>query len=159
MYDHEYRQPGYSLSLRSLTFLDEYKLVMTDKIKWLRLEIVLAGELQVKDTNGKVIHLLPGQYHLTDTPVFQTQFHKDQGCTYFAAYYSPDFLAGLGLPTAAGPVSPRPLPKAMQEMVDELLENPFDEEWRPFYYGKLYKRVIVHARISTSFRLARRTDR
>lgn len=142
IYEHEYNQPGFAISLRSFHFLEEYKLIVTEKSKWLRLETVLSGELQIKDTTGKVIQLLPGQYHITNTTVFQTQFIKEHGCSYFCAYYSPEFLAGLGLPTSIEPVLPQPLPKAMLEMIDEMLDNPFDEELRPFYYGNCIRDLL-----------------
>lgn len=142
IYNHEFRQSGYCISHRSFHFMEECKLIIAEKIKWLRLETVLSGELQVLDTTGKIIHLLPGQYHITDTPVFQMQFNKDQGCSYFSAYYSPEFLAGLGLPTTVSPVSPRPIPKAMKEIIDKMLDNPFDNELRPFYYSNCIRDIL-----------------
>ena len=147
--EHEYNQDSFSLSFRNFHFPAEITLINTEKINWVRLETVLSGELRIKNPDGKVTQLLPGQYHLTDTPIFQTQFSKAQTCTYFSAYYSSEFLSMLGLPITVTPITPRPLPMAKQELIYEFLDNPFDNDSYLVILVQAIKYVICYRKITS----------
>jgi AraC-like DNA-binding protein len=151
IYIHTFTHPGYCLMLRQFEFKTDEKIVITENVKWLRMETVLAGKLEIKDAMGESLHLLPGQYHITDTAIFQAQFLADISCIYFIAYYSPEMLSTLGLPAEMLLTEPRPLPKNMKDMIDELLINPFDEKLRSFYYGNCIREILFNHAVTPVF--------
>lgn len=125
---------SFSLTYRSIDFANDQKLNTTELIKGYRLEAVLSGELRVRFPGGEEINLLPGQYHITNSPVFQSQFSANQPCKYFSVYYTPELVAELDLADPVENIQPRPMPTAMRELVYEILQNPYDNNLRSFYY-------------------------
>jgi AraC-like DNA-binding protein len=136
----QYDEPQFSICYRNIFFPRPTKLNTREKSSALRLETVLTGELHIQDLSGNSMVLLPVQYHITDTVFFQSSFEQHTNCSYFSAYYSRELLDRMGLSITPG--GPKVIPAAMKELIFELLENPFDEELRPFYYENCLRQLL-----------------
>lgn len=117
----------------------------------LRLELLLSGELELAYPDGSQISLFPGQYLLSDQPQLQARFSPGKDCRYFRIHYSPALLDQLGLPVLPAATGPRPLPALMLETIHGILDHPFAEQLRTFYYGNAIRELLFHHASATDF--------
>ncbi|MET0636637.1 MAG: AraC family transcriptional regulator [Chitinophagaceae bacterium] len=130
----QYRQVNFSLCLRHYQFSEKNKIYTKELIGNFRLEIVLSGELPIRHPDGEETVLLPGQYHITDQPGFQSLFPNNSSCSYLSIYFANAFIATLDLPEPLNRVPPRAAPLVLMETIYQILHNPFNEQWRSGYY-------------------------
>ncbi len=96
---------------------------------------------------------MPGQYHVTDTSIFQTTLKKGDGVSYFSVYYSSELLDTALQAGRVKAIEPKPIPSAMKRLVFEMLENPFDQHLRPFYYENCIREILFLHLSSPAFTL------
>ncbi len=105
----------------------------------LRFEALLSGEINFT-RDDKKIKLKAGQYHLTDIPLFNSLFKKDNSCSIFVTYFSTEMLEHLGLKLL--PCSPTRMPDKMNYLIHEMLRNPYGENLRDFYYQNCIRELL-----------------
>ncbi len=135
-------QPFFSISIRQLSFVSGVKFQVREKKKGLRLETVLTGELRVKEAGGRSYTLLPGQYMITDTPLYLCEFEAGKACSYFSAYYSPGLIESIGIQPILRLGKSIPIHNAMRDLIYEMLENPYDQHLRPFFYENSMRELL-----------------
>lgn len=141
----EWENPLYRIGCRLLRFFKKFGIRVKENYPGIRLEAVLTGELKIISPAGKKTKLLAGQYHLTDTPAFTALFKKDSSCSYFITHYSKELIKEMGFSGQVFPTTPRWMPDGMNDLIHEVLNNPYEEKLRDFYYANAIRELFfVH---------------
>lgn len=148
---HHYQHPTFALSLLSLEAEEPASLTIREQQPWLRLETLLHGELRLDYPDGNSTSLFPGQYLLTEHAYVQATFTSTKDCRYFRIHYSPALLEQLGLTVLPASTQPKMLPAIMLETIHSILDHPFAEQLRIFYYGNVIRELLFHHVSATDF--------
>lgn len=135
---------SFSLCYRQLEFTKDQYLNTRERFKGWRLEAVLTGELTIKEADGKELTLLANQYRITDSPIFQSHFSANRGCSYFSVYFGRKHAEDIADTAAFMPTGPRNMPARMREKIFELLENPYEGKTRAYYYENAIRDLALH---------------
>lgn len=131
-------RPLFSISHQIFRFLKKLKLTIAEP-SGIRLEALISGEIQLINGN-KTIKLKAGQYHLTDIPLFGALFRKGNSCGIFITYYSKEFLKEEGLEIV--PSLPKKMPAEMSKLIQDILNNSYDEKLRDFFYNNSVRDLL-----------------
>ncbi len=139
---HQFIHPLYAITLRQFSFLEQNRVITTERNDWLRLEMVLSGSLSILPKDGTKTTLLTGQYQLTSLPLFASDYAPGQSVLYFTAHFSPELLAGIGADQSFAPAASRPVPHDLLNMIYDILKCPFREGIRNFYYANRVRELL-----------------
>ncbi len=139
----EFDQPYFAISYCTIQAFTRLKLQIRESKGWLQLFVMRTGEMKFKNRKAEVYTVLTGQYLMEDSMVFQSELEEKSECSFFAVCYSSAFLSTIGIPAHFDQKTPRFLPGAMQELVDEILENPYDNTLRAFYYDNSIRDLLL----------------
>ena len=130
--------PLFTISHRIIELFSKINLSIAEN-SGLRFEALISGEAVIS-SNNKKIKLKAGQYHLTDIPLFTALFKKTTSCKFFVARYSPELLDQFGVGVL--PASPQQMPGEMNRLIQEMLDNPYEEKLRDFYYENCVRELL-----------------
>lgn len=128
----------FNISYRLLEILSKIKFSINESNE-LRLEALLTGEMHVS-VNGEKQKFRAGEYRITDVPLFKALFKKQTTCSIFVTTYSEDLLKQLG--TKVAPHNPQRMPGMMNNLINEMLRNPYSDELRNFYYENCVRELL-----------------
>ena len=139
---HLYKHPLYTITLRQLR-VDEPTLIITaESDQRLRMEIPLGGTFSILPREGSPFQLGPGYYHLTEQPLFASEFPAGSSVIYLTVHFSKELLSSIGSDHPFVPMAPAPVPKDLLEMVYDILKCPFQESLRDFYYANKVRELL-----------------
>ena len=140
----------FQIGLRLLRFFRKHILRINEKQSGLRLEAVLIGEMDICGVTGRRAILLEGQYHLTDTTLYQLSVEKNTRCNYFVSYYPSELIRDFGLDNQVKPSPPRAMPERMVRLIQEAIHQPHHGIVKDIYYRKLVAELLyTHSYITT----------
>lgn len=145
---HIYQHRLYTITLRQFYFVKTTQVITTEPNNWLRLEVPLSGRLWVITKDGREFQLDPGNYHLTDQPVFASNHSEGETRIYASIHFSPELLAGIGSDQPVGARQPGPAPKDLLEMLYDILRCPFQGSLRDFYYANKVREILFTHTVS-----------
>ena len=141
---HDFSLPLFRLSLRSTHCHTAQTFTVKESSKYLRLETVVTGELTIREPSGMEIKLLPGQYRITDSIIFQSQFKALHGCQYFTVFISPELLTQTPMSDTILPSGPLIMSTPMREVVYRIMDNPFEEKFRDAFYDYSIRELLFY---------------
>lgn len=136
----------WSISCRQFDFSKETIIRTREQLKWLRMEIVLTGGLPIQTVKGKPFLLRAGQYHITGSDYYQSHFTALSACNYIVIYFSPDLIAQTGVAAIAEKFisfQPKALPGSMNDLVFEMLNNPYRIDLQSFFFDSCIRDLIL----------------
>jgi AraC-like DNA-binding protein len=131
---HDYVARQFCFSLRSMHSTVQHQFRITESHKWLRLEAVLTGELQIITPDGNENKMRAGSYRFTDDKTTKVSIQPNYGCHYFVAFLSPELLSQTAAPDAFTTGKIKMMSISMREIIDKMLVNPFAANLRDGYY-------------------------
>lgn len=134
----ELNTPLFTIAYNIFQIFNRIKLSIKER-SGIRLQALLAGELYIS-SDGEEIKLSAGQYHLTEIPFFTCLFRKNAACNIFMAHYSKELLENLDIKVI--PCSPQKMPESMADLIQEMLQNPYEEKLRDFYYENSVRELL-----------------
>lgn len=145
---HTFKHRLYTVSLRQLQFHEANRVITTELNDWLRLEIPLSGVLSIIPKEGQPYQITPGQYHLTNEPVFASDYQPGSPVMYVSVHFSKELLDSIGSDDPFIPIPPGPVPHDLLEMVHDILKCPFQEGLRNFYYANKVRELLFSHTVS-----------
>ena len=146
----EFTQPLFRISHFLITVVSAITVQVREREKGLQFLTVLAGELLVRNRQGQVFTILAGQYLIDDRLVLIGELKPGKDCSYFSIYYSGEFLETIGVEANPVQETPKFMADTMKEIIDEMLENPYDQRLRIFYYENSIRELLfLHLAIPT----------
>lgn len=138
----EKKSPLYSVGHRIFRFFKSLRLTIREKVPGIRLEAVLAGELQTVSPEGIKTAIKPGQYRISAHPEITALFQKNSACHYFIMHYSKDLLERIGIAELVQPGAVKPLTDEMRQVIQKILHNPFQEKIREFHHDNCIRELL-----------------
>ncbi len=145
---HVFNHRLYTITLRQYQGTVATRLITQEMNHWMRLEVPLSGTLFLHPKEGESYALLPGQYQLTDQPVFGNDIHPDTPLIYMTVHFSPELLASIGSDQPFTVMPPHPVPSDLLDMLHAILKCPFQETLRNFYYANKIRELLFSHTVS-----------
>ena len=139
---HEYQQRLFRLALRSFYCRRHQTITIREKSKYLRLETVLTGELNVQSNDDADLGLTAGYYRISDKPGYVCTYEASHGCEYLVVYLSPELLSQTPLSDAIVPGKPILMPLIMRNMISRLFDNPYEDRLRDGFYENTIRSLL-----------------
>lgn len=134
----EFESPFFKIAYHIFDLFTKINLFISEG-PGLRFEALLNGEAHLT-VDGEKVKLKEGQYRLTDVPVFHSLFRKHTACSIFVTHYSAELLNQLGIEVLPSP--PQRMPEIMANLIHEMLNNPYEEKLRDFYYENCIRELL-----------------
>jgi AraC-like DNA-binding protein len=134
--------PFYIIGCRLFHFIKKMGIAVKEKNPGLRFEAILTGEMEQSSTKEETIKITAGQYQISNTTEFTALFKRNSACTYFITHYSDELLQQTGLNERLQPCSPRRISPEMNELIQDILHNPYEEGLRNFYYENCVRELL-----------------
>lgn len=141
---HHFKADLFQISLRSFVCATEQSFRITELDEYIRLETVLTGELHIKKPDGSETNLLPGQYHITNERSYDFEIKSSQGSQYFVVYISPALIEQTPMGEIIQPSEPRMMSDTMREVINRILDNPFEEKLRDASYDYRIRELLFY---------------
>lgn len=141
---HHFMTDLFQISLRNFACTTEQSFRITESDEYIRLETVLTGELHIKNPDGSETNLLPGQYHITNEKFYEFEIKPSQGGQYFVVYISPALIEQTPMGETIRPSEPRMMSDTMREVINRILDNPFEEKLRDASYDYRIRELLFY---------------
>ncbi|HSY60770.1 MAG TPA: hypothetical protein VK796_02790, partial [Cytophaga sp.] len=138
----ESANPLFAIGYRLFQFLKKIKLLVNEKNKGICFEAILTGEYNRITLEGKKIKIKGGQYFISADAQFGAQFKKGINTSIFIIHYSQDLLEALGLNNDLLTPGPLLLNREMKDLIHDILNNPYEEKLRDFYYENTVREML-----------------
>lgn len=141
---HHFTTDLFQISLRNFVCTTDQSSRITESDEYIRLETVLTGELHIKSPDGSETTLLPGQYHITNEGFYNFEVKPSQGCQYFVVFISPALIEQTPMGETIRPSEPRMMSDTMREVINRILDNPFEEKLRGASYDYRIRELLFY---------------
>lgn len=149
---HLYRAASFGLSLRSIQVWRSTEFMFREPGPFMRMEIVLMGELEIEEENGVRTKLLAGQYCFHSSEKYRAMFSAGIGCRYLVLHLGQEFTEPAAIRNQLQMGVIRNLSLPMREMIDKLLANPFENTFRDLFYDNGLRELLFrHASLPPHF--------
>ncbi|RYG51746.1 MAG: AraC family transcriptional regulator, partial [Chitinophagaceae bacterium] len=143
MHIQQYQHAAFSIGYYLFSATKDVQLFLHEHSLHWRLEMVLEGEL-ITGSPGDPVLLKAGEYRMVHDATAHGYILNTRHCKYFSA--SLHLLREeMELPFVGSPDKLR-IPRSMHDLVEEILQNRFQENLLPFYYENCVRELFfLHA--------------
>lgn len=137
----DFQAPQYQFSLLNFKSATGQFFTIKESTKHLRFEMVCEGEMWVREPSGAQFCIKAGEYRITDAPIFHLEVRPARRCAYFTAILTPSLLAELGTGETIARSGPLPLPIAIRDNIDRVINSPFEPVFRHSLYDMIVREI------------------
>jgi AraC-like DNA-binding protein len=144
IFKHVYEQPLFTLTLISIYCQQPLEFTVRNREANFRLDVVLTGSMQIREKDRAVQNMGEGQYRLTDKGIFGVTFNRGQGCQYLSVLPAREMIEQMELGIWLQSCSPRSTTTLMRDIVNKILANHFNAEFRKLFYDNCVRELLFY---------------
>lgn len=145
---HVFNHRLYTITLRQYQVQEPLRIITNEINHWMRMEVPLSGTVSIIPKDSVSYEVLPGQYHLTDQPVYASDLQPSAPVIYVTVHFSQELLSSIGSDHPFLVIPPTTVPGDLQDMLHDILKCPFQETIRNFYYANKVRELLFSHEVS-----------